>query len=156
MIRRLLLGLFPLGLLAAPAADTAAFRLQIVADLTRAVERSHAQFAWVGSSRPVTGLRGHAWTLCALTDLHRATGDARLLTWTKEDLLAMVDQARDARGQAIPFVVSFRNLPPFCMAVLYLRERGLLDAEQSRRVSAQISASVATHYPTTDFGAQDR
>jgi hypothetical protein len=91
-----------------------------------------------------------------MTDLHRATGDARFLTWAKEDLLAMVDQARDARGQAIPFVVSFRNLPPFCMAVLYLRERGLLDAEQSRRVSAQVSASVATHYPTTDFGAQNR
>ena len=156
MIRLLLLSLFPLGLLAAPAADTAAFRQQIVADLTRAVERSHTQFARAGSSRPVAGLRGQAWMLSALTDLHRATGDARFLTWTKEDLLAMVDQAQDARGQAIPFVVSFRNLPPFCMAVLYLRERGLLDAEQLRRVSAQVSASVATHYPTTDFGAQNR
>lgn len=156
MIRLLLLCLLPFGLVAATAEDTAAFRQKVVNDLTRAVEREHAQFAEAGASRPVAGLRGHSWTLCALADLHRATGDARWLTWAKQDLLAMVDQARESDGRAIPFLTSFRNLPPFCMAVLYLRERGLLDAEAARRIAAQVSASVATHYSYTDFGAQNR
>jgi hypothetical protein len=110
MIRFCLLGLFPLGLLAAAASDTASFRRQGLADLTRAVERSHTQFARTGATRRVAGLRGQAWTLSAMTDLHRATGDVRWTTWAQEDLLARVDQPRDAEGRATPFVVSFRNL----------------------------------------------
>lgn len=135
---------------------TAEFQARLIEDLRAGVRRSHQDLVRARQSPKKRPDRGYSWTLSAMVNLHRRTGEAQLLAWTKEDLLWMVDNSRNAAGEAVPLLTSFRNVAPFCEAFEYLVRQGLLDEAEKSRVAAQLAASMATHYGYTDFGPQNR
>jgi hypothetical protein len=139
-----------------PSPTTAAWALRVQGELFSALERDHTRFRRDAESGKPRADRGYAYNLSALTDLHAITGDERLLTWAREDMLYAVNSARQPDGSAKAFITGFRNLPPFCLAYERLRERGLFNAEEQARIEAQIAASTASHFSYTDFGAQNR
>ena len=136
--------------------DGAAFRQRLLDDLRSGIERDHAALAVA----PAAGKPGievkYVWNLAAMTILHAQTGDARLLAWAKEGMLGLTASARVAGAPPKPLFGSFRHLPPFCEAYLYLQQHGQFTAGEAAEIAAQISASVATHYDYTDFGAHNR
>jgi hypothetical protein len=149
-----------LGLLA-PAlvraeGDGVAFRQRLLDDLQVGVEREHTMVTNAqAAGKPIITVR-YAWTLSAMMSLHLQTGDARLLTWARDDMLALVATGRQPGAPPKPLFVSFRFLPPFCETYLYLRKHHLFTAAEVADIAAQISASVATHYDYTDFGTHNR
>ena len=107
------------------------------------------------AGKPIITVR-YAWTLSAMMSLHLQTGDARLLTWARDDMLALVATGRQPGAPPKPLFASFRFLPPFCETYLYLRKHHLFTAAEVADIAAQISASVATHHDYTDFGTHNR
>jgi hypothetical protein len=155
--------LIPLASLAAApsaqpsgAAGTAAFKQQMLNDAITAVQKSHEGFARAVSRGTLKPNRGYACTLSASVNLHAVTGDAKFLAWAQGDIVAIVEAARAPDGGQTPFINGFRHLVPFCEAYIYLQKNGALTPGQRRMIDAQIIASIATHYDSTDFGAHNR
>ncbi|MDR2673777.1 MAG: heparinase II/III-family protein [Opitutaceae bacterium] len=164
------------------AADVAAFKQQMLDDAIAAVSAAHETHARrLKSARAkggsLTPWRGYAYTLSAAASLHAVTGEKRFLEWAAADLAAQVEGAQIPAGRTAevtvdtswgtfstgagaggqkPFVTSFRNMVPFCEAYMHLKKQNALTAAQRAMVDAQIAASIATHYESTDFGAHNR
>ena len=134
--------------------DGAEFRQALIADLTRGVAREHEAFTQLVTSHQPLPVP-HVWVLSALITLHAQTGNAQMLAWAKQDLLALVDAAA-VGGEPKPLFQSFRYLPPVGETFLYLQKQGLLTAAEITRIRAQVSASAATHLDHTDFGTHNR
>lgn len=131
------------------------FRRNLLADVTQAVTREHAKFDVLRGKKQAID-RGATWVVPAMTILYAETKDRKFLEWAKQDLLAMVDGAKLAGGEAKPILSSFRNVLPFCEAYLALREAKMLDADEQKRVAEQIRVSMRAHYAATDYGAHNR
>ncbi|MDB6168847.1 MAG: hypothetical protein JWM88_1711 [Verrucomicrobia bacterium] len=134
----------------------AEFRSQLIADLRRGVEHEHGAVDSARAAGKPAPAAPYVWVLSAMTTLHAQTRDARLLAWAKDDLLWMVKDAAAGGGAPKPLFSSFRYLPPFCETFLHLQREGQLSAAEIAAVSAQISASAATHLDRTDFGTHNR
>ncbi|MDB6127782.1 MAG: hypothetical protein JWM35_1678 [Verrucomicrobia bacterium] len=136
--------------------DGAVFRQRLIQDLTTGVEREHASaIAAIASGKPGYDVP-YVWVLSAMMSLHLQNHDPRLLAWAHDDLVALVATARRPGAAPKPLFESFRYLTPFCETFVYLQKQGLFSAEEIADISAQITASVATHYDYTDFGTHNR
>ena len=145
---------FPIGSRAEN--EGAAFRQRLIQDLTTGVEREHAAaLAINGTGKPAYDVR-YTWVLSAMMTLHLQTGDARMLTWAHDDLIGLVATAKQTGALPKPLFESFRYLTPFCETFSYLRKHDLFTAGEIADISAQITASAATHYDYTDFGTHNR
>ena len=139
------------------AADTAAFRSQLQSDLRRDLERLRAVSAGERAKNAKPSDLYYPYLLSGLINLHAQTGEAVLLTWAKEDLMWIVNCSLDANGRVTPFFgSSFRFLPTYCDAYLYLKSHGVLTPAESAQVAAQITACADVRLDRADFGAQNR
>jgi hypothetical protein len=136
--------------------EGAAFRERLLGDLRSGIERDHAALLAAQAAGKLKIDVGYVWNLSAMTHLHALTGDDRLLVWAREGLLWLTASAHVDGAAPTPLLGSFRHLTPFCEAFMYLQQHGRLTAAESAAISAQISASVATHYDYTDFGTNNR
>ncbi len=139
------------------AADTASFQQQLQSDLRREVERLHISYAAERTRNQKPSDLYTPYLLSGLISLHAKTGEAALLAWAKDDLMWIVRSALDSNGRATPFFgSSFRFLPTFCDAYLYLKSHGSLSATEAAQVAEQIAANADARIDRADFGAQNR
>ena len=139
------------------ATDTASFQQQLQADLRRDVERLHVAAAAQRAKNTKPANFYYPYLFSGLINLHAKTGEATLLTWAKEDILWIVRSSIDASGRAPPyFGSSFRFLPAFCDAYLYLKSHGALTAPEAAEVAAQITLCADARLDRAEFGAQNR
>lgn len=139
------------------AADTASFRAQLQADLRTNLERLRAISAGdrAGNKKPSDFY--YPYLLSGLITLHAQTGDAKLLTWAKEDALWLVRTSADAKGQPEPlFGSSFRFLASFCDAYLYLKSHGQLTPAEATEIAQALTRTGDIRLDRADFGAQNR
>jgi hypothetical protein len=139
------------------AADTASFQAQLRADLRRNLELHHVAAAPEREKNVKPTDFYYPYLLAGLINLHAQTGDATLLTWAKEDVMWMVRLSRDPSGRVLPFAGdSFRYLPSFCDAFLYLKARGALTADETVQIVAMLTVSADVRLSIADLGAQNR
>ena len=157
LFRHALVGCLLTAAVALTAADTAAFRGQLQTDLRRNIERHRGLAAAERASAVKATDFYYPYLLSGLVSLHAQTGESVLLTWIKEDVLGLTRLSRTATGRVLPFAgESFRFLPSFCDAYLYLKSRGALTPDEAAEVSAMLSASADARLGLADFGAQNR
>ncbi len=155
LILVLLVSLFGAGALR--AADTASFQAQLRSDLRRDLERHHVGAAGERAKNVKPADYYYPYLLAGLINLHAQTGEATLLTWAKEDVMWMIRLSRDQSGRVLPFAgESFRFLPSFCEAFLYLKAHGALTAEETAQIVAMLTVSADARLSIADFGAQNR
>ena len=151
----IVLSLFGVGALG--AVDTGSFQARLRSDLRRDLERHHVAAAGERARDVKPADFYYPYLLAGLVSLHAQTGEAALLAWAREDVLWMTRASRDASGRVLPFVGdSFRFLPSFCEAYLYLKARGALTAKEAAEVAAMLVASAEARLGLSDFGAQNR
>ncbi|MDR1009741.1 MAG: heparinase II/III-family protein [Opitutaceae bacterium] len=141
---------------AADAPATASFKQQMLNDTIDAVQKTHERFARGVARGAITPNRGYANTLAAMVNLHIVTGDDTYLKWAADDIVALVQAAKNEDGSQRAFINGFRNMVPFCEAYLHLKSRKALTDAQCKMMEDQIIASIATHYEATDFGPHNR
>lgn len=156
-IRLAVVGFLLCSIASLQAADTAAFRTQLQADLRVNLERHHAAAAGERAKNVKPADFYYPYLLAGLINLHAQTGEAALLTWAKEDVMGMVRLSRDASGRVLPYAgESFRFLPAYCDAFLYLKAHGALTAEETAQIVAMLIVSADARLHVSDFGAQNR
>ena len=135
---------------------TKALQQQLIEDLRQSIDAHHEKIIKAKEAGQEKAVFGSLWLIAPMVVLHEKTGEEKYLQWAKTDMLWMVDSAIQPDGKTQPFISSFRDMQPFCEAYLYLKEKGCFSKKEMKKIDAQISTSVTTHYSHTDWGAQNR